>query len=147
MIAPAADAVEYRSVKFNVTTTGNRFVGAGPEVDKAWREISYDSRDPLLPKSDLDGRARSLSIANIFPVGDQFVSPAELSKLGMPETSLKVTDPKTGAEGYRVGMEAFHQLHCINLLRRVTYKDYYEPLGGEFGHGREALQAHTGESA
>jgi hypothetical protein len=29
------------------------------------------------------------------------------------------------------------------LLRRVTYKDYYEPLGGEFGKGPEALQRHT----
>ena len=42
--SPAASAVEYSSVKYNITTTGNRFVGAGPEVDKAWREISYDSK-------------------------------------------------------------------------------------------------------
>ena len=48
-IAPAAEAVEYQSVKFNVTTKGNRFVGAGPEVDKAWREISYDSKGSLSP--------------------------------------------------------------------------------------------------
>lgn len=73
------------------------------------------------------------------------ISPAELSALGMPESSLKVEHPVTGEEGYRVGMEVFHHLHCINLLRRVTYKDYYEPLGGEFSHGPEALQAHTGE--
>lgn len=46
--APAATSVEYQSVKFNVTTEANPFVGAGPEVDKAWREISYDGkqRDP-----------------------------------------------------------------------------------------------------
>ena len=62
----------------------------------------------------------------------------------MPKTSLKVNHPRTGEEGYRVGMEVFHQLHCLNLLRRVTYKDYYEPLGGEFGHGPEALKHHTG---
>ena len=62
----------------------------------------------------------------------------------MPETSLKVNNPQTGEEGYRVGMEVFHQLHCINLLRRVTYKDYYEPLGGEFAKGPEELQKHTG---
>lgn len=62
----------------------------------------------------------------------------------MPDTSLKVNHPVTGEEGYRVGMEVFHHLHCLNLLRRVTYREYYEPLGGEFGHGPEALQAHTG---
>jgi hypothetical protein len=41
-------------------------------------------------------------------------------------------------------MEAFHHLHCLNLLRRVTYKAYYEPLGGEFADGPDALRAHTG---
>ena len=42
--SPAAPAVEYSSVKYNITTVENRFVGAGPEVDRAWREISYDSK-------------------------------------------------------------------------------------------------------
>ena len=41
--APAVEAVEYQSVRYNVTTKDNRFVGAGPKVDEAWREISYDS--------------------------------------------------------------------------------------------------------
>jgi hypothetical protein len=77
-------------------------------------------------------------------VGDQWIPKHDISKLDMPDTSLKVNHPVTGEEGYRVGMEVFHHLHCLNLLRRVTYKDYYEPLGGEFGHGPEALQAHTG---
>ena len=27
----------------------------------------------------------------------------------------------------------------------MTYKDYYEPLGGEFAAGPEALQMHTGK--
>jgi Mycotoxin biosynthesis protein UstYa len=78
-------------------------------------------------------------------VGDQMISDAELQKLDMPISSLKVIHPTTGVEGYRVGLEVFHQLHCINLLRRVTYKDYYEPLGGEFASGPEALQMHTGK--
>jgi hypothetical protein len=72
------------------------------------------------------------------------ISIDELSILGDPETSLKVKNPKTGVEGYRVGMEVFHHLHCLNLLRKVTYKEYYESLEGELSHGREALQAHTG---
>ena len=42
--SPAADAIEYESVRFNVTTQDNRFVGKGPEVDQAWLEISYDSK-------------------------------------------------------------------------------------------------------
>lgn len=77
-------------------------------------------------------------------MGDQWISKSDLSKLDMPETSLKVDHPDTGEEGYRVGMEVFHHLHCLNLLRRVTYKEYYEPLGGEFSKGPEALKGHTG---
>jgi hypothetical protein len=114
--SPAAGAVGYEEQVYNITRD-NKFVGAGPEVDKAWREISYD-------------------------MGDQWVPKAALPKLG-EESSLLVDHPVTGEEGYRVGMEVFHQLHCLNLLRRVTYKDYYEPLGGEFGKGPEALQRHT----
>lgn len=82
---------------------------------------------------------------NCMKVGDQWIPKSDISKLDMPETSLKVNHPTTGEEGYRVGMEVFHHLHCLNLLRRVTYREYYEPLGGEFSHGREALQAHTGK--
>lgn len=120
--SPAEAAVRYEKVKYNITTDDNNpFVGAGRTVDKAWREISYD-------------------------VGDQWISKAEIAKLGMPKTSLKVNHPTTGVEGYRVGMEVFHHLHCLNLLRRVTYREYYEPLGGEFAEGPEALKGHTGDS-
>lgn len=42
--APAAESVQYDKVKYNITTKGNRFVGAGPEVDAAWSAISYDGR-------------------------------------------------------------------------------------------------------
>lgn len=73
------------------------------------------------------------------------ITPEELKRIDMPESSLKVKHPKTGVEGYRVGLEVFHQLHCINLLRQVTYKDYYIELGnGNFAGGEEELQMHTG---
>jgi hypothetical protein len=75
------------------------------------------------------------------------ITPEELKIIDMPETSLKVKHPVTGVEGYRVGLEVFHQLHCINLLRQVTYKDYYVEVGnGNFAAGDEELQMHTGKS-
>ena len=65
----------------------------------------------------------------------------------MPKDHLKAVNPKTGVEGYRVGLEVFHQLHCINLLRQVTYKEYYMELGnGNFASGPEELKMHTGMS-
>ncbi|KAI9641396.1 hypothetical protein NHQ30_010198 [Ciborinia camelliae] len=118
-MSPAAKAVEYQRVKFNNTMgTGSPYVGYGPDVDKAWSAISYD-------------------------IGDQMILPDQLDNISMPKTHLKVKDPKTGVEGYRVGLEVFHQLHCINLLRQVTYRDWYEDISGEFKEGQKGLQMHT----
>jgi len=65
----------------------------------------------------------------------------------MPADHLKAVNPKTGVEGYRVGLEVFHQLHCINLLRQVTYKEYYIELGnGNFASGEDELKMHTGKN-
>jgi hypothetical protein len=73
------------------------------------------------------------------------ITPAELGKIDMPVNSLTVKHPKTGVEGYRVGLEVFHQLHCVNLLRQVSYKEYYTELGnGNFAGSQEELQMHTG---
>ena len=119
--SPAANAVQYSTVRYNISTSGNPFVGKGPAIDKAWRGISYD-------------------------MGDQWISKEDMKRLGMPEWHLKVDNPATGESGYRVGIESFHQLHCLNLLRQVTYRDYYEPLGGPFARGADALKAHTGKS-
>lgn len=74
------------------------------------------------------------------------ITPDELEIIDMPKSSLKVKHPITGVEGYRVGLEVFHQLHCLNLLRQVTYRDWYEDISGNFKAGPEALQMHTGES-
>ena len=76
--------------------------------------------------------------------GDQMISPRELDLLHKPrDNSLKVTDPKTGEVGYRVGLEVFHQLHCLNMVRKATYPDYEDAYtGGDFGVPRAQLRGH-----
>jgi len=71
------------------------------------------------------------------------ISDAERKIIDMPASHLKVKNPKTGVEGYRVGLEVFHQLHCVNLLRQVTYRDYYVNVSGDIAD-QENLQMHTG---
>jgi len=140
-LASAAKAVEYQKVKFNATMgEGSPYVGKGPEVDKAWHAILYDSESYL--------KRLEINIGySHFTVGDQMITEDELEIIGMPKSHLNVKHPETGVEGYRVGLEVFHQLHCINLLRQVTYKEYYEELGnGNFAGGPEELQMHTGKS-
>jgi hypothetical protein len=66
----------------------------------------------------------------------------------MPKDHLRAKHPKTGVEGYRVGLEVFHQLHCVNLLRQATFKDYYVEVGtnGDFVEGDDMLRIHLGKS-
>lgn len=117
--SPAESVADFHTVRYNITPAleMSEFVGYGPEVDKAWNHVTYD-------------------------VGDQMISKAELDKLGLDPNSLKVKDPKTGHTGYRVGIQVFHQLHCLNLLRQDTYRDYYSKMGGDIEVEPEDLRGH-----
>ncbi|MCJ1442095.1 MAG: hypothetical protein MMC23_002587 [Stictis urceolatum] len=117
--SPAAPAVSYSSIKFNGSTGDmSPYVGASPESDAAWNRITFD-------------------------IGDQMISESELVAIDKPNTVLKVTDPNTGIEGYRIGLEVFHQLHCLNLLRKVSYQEYYRPMGGDFADPPEKFRGHV----
>lgn len=74
------------------------------------------------------------------------ISEAELDRLGLPRNSLKVTDPKTGKEGYRAAVEVFHQLHCLNLLRQYVYKEYYVNIYSDIQEEENGLKGHVGTS-
>lgn len=84
---------------------------------------------------------------SVLTVGDQMISEEELDRLGLPRNSLKVTDPKTGKEGYRAAVEVFHQLHCLNLLRQYVYKEYYVNIYSDIQEEEDGLKGHVGKSA
>ncbi|KAH8632062.1 hypothetical protein IG631_13745 [Alternaria alternata] len=72
----------------------------------------------------------------------------DFPKLQKPADALQVVDPKTGETGYRVGLEVFHQLHCLNLLRMSTYPDYYPKLWWSDTNDKpEKVRAHLGKLA
>jgi hypothetical protein len=71
----------------------------------------------------------------------------ELDRLGLDPKSLKVQHPVTGKEGYRVGIQVIHQLHCLNLLRQSTYREYYSHQGGDIEVEAEDLSGHLGKNA
>jgi hypothetical protein len=74
------------------------------------------------------------------------VSATDFPKLGKPATAMQVTDPKTGERGYRVGIEVFHQLHCLNLLRMATYPEYYTKLWWSDTNDKpERVRGHLGK--
>ncbi|KAF1945197.1 hypothetical protein EJ02DRAFT_451766 [Clathrospora elynae] len=104
IISPAMHQVEYSHTKFELPNPLNssKYVGITNDVEDAWMDVAY------LP--------------------DQMISKADFPKLQKPADAMQVTDPRTGETGYRVGIEVFHQLHCLNLLRMSTYPEYYPKL-------------------
>ncbi|KAI0971125.1 hypothetical protein F4678DRAFT_433794 [Xylaria arbuscula] len=116
--SPAASAVKYETQNFDLPAIAEGpFTGKGDDVDAQWDHISA--------------------------IGDTMISHEEMTKLGLkPDISLKITDPRNGKSGYRVAIEVFHQLHCLNLLRQNVYKDYYSPLGGDTSAPLMDLRGH-----
>ncbi|KAK8049249.1 hypothetical protein PG994_010979 [Apiospora phragmitis] len=47
-----------------------------------------------------------------------------------------------GEKGYRVAVEVFHQLHCLNLMRQANHKSHYAPLGGDTAAPKHDLHNH-----
>ncbi|OTB06921.1 hypothetical protein M426DRAFT_318631 [Hypoxylon sp. CI-4A] len=115
--SPAASAVKYETQHFDLPpVVEGQYIGKGDDVDAAWDAISA--------------------------IGDTMISREEMIKLGLdPGSSLAITDPD-GNPGYRVAVEVFHQLHCLNLMRQNVYKDYYSPLGGDTSAPKHDLQGH-----
>lgn len=71
------------------------------------------------------------------------ISAEEMAKINMPtENALLITDPNTGKKGYRVAVEVFHQLHCLNLLRQNRFYSHYNKLNGDVSAPDEDLTGH-----
>ncbi|KAI1118121.1 hypothetical protein F5Y14DRAFT_297904 [Nemania sp. NC0429] len=69
-----------------------------PDVDEAWEKISH---------------------ASVISVTKE-----ELERLGKFHNSSVMLPPETGG-GYMASMESTHQMHCLNLLRMYSYREYY----------------------
>ncbi|KAL3481674.1 hypothetical protein BJX99DRAFT_253202 [Aspergillus californicus] len=94
----------------------NRFRGApSPDLDEAWDEITY--ADGGLVRLQRD----------------------ELDRINASEFAAEYTEDLGG--GYIAGVEVFHQLHCLNMLRKTTYMEYYLPRMGEW-RDRGVLRYH-----
>lgn len=72
------------------------------------------------------------------------ISKSDFPKLQKPDDAMQVTDPKTGETGYRVGVEVFHQLHCLNLLRMSTYNRYKSVSWSDTNDAPEKVREHLG---
>lgn len=66
-------------------------------------------------------------------------------KSGIPPGNAKL--PLESGGGYIAMVQVFHQLHCLNLLRKATWYNYnyYNNFGeNEFASSEEIVQIHVG---
>jgi hypothetical protein len=83
---------------------------------------------------------------NVSTVPDQMISKSDFPLLQMPNNAMAVTDPNTGESGYRIGLEVFHQLHCLNMLRMATIPEYYTKVEWSDTNDKpEKVRAHLGK--
>ncbi|GLA98261.1 hypothetical protein AtubIFM57143_006200 [Aspergillus tubingensis] len=119
--SPLVGLVEYEDIRFQGDLQDvNPWKGKpNPALDEAWENITH--------------------MWNIQVSGDDM--------LRMKKPLNQVKAPPHLGDGYVGGIEVFHQLHCLNLIRQYTYYDYYmqpenEPLSFQTSPGR--LRAHIG---
>ena len=121
--SPAQEAVKYVTGTFNATQgIDSGYIGTSDETEEMWNWVTVN-------------------------IGDQMITPEEIKLVNKPESSIKTKDPRTGKEGYRIGLEVFHQLHCLNLVRKSTYREHYDGKG-DFAEKDEAkIRTHLGTNS
>ncbi|KAH9828729.1 uncharacterized protein C8Q71DRAFT_792669 [Rhodofomes roseus] len=106
--SPAIQAVEYNDVVFNGSLRHpSEFRGSPtPELDAAWDRIS--GLRPLRLSED------------------------DLAKIGKESTPSLAKYHEEDGGGYFATIEIAHHMHCLNMLRKATYWDYYAPLDDSY---------------
>jgi len=112
--SPAQHLIEYEPRVFTSALHGDMSPFSeepSPEVDDAWHSL-YPSLVQLIPKE-------------------------QASKLLMPTAVY----PHNADRKYMIELDVFHQLHCLNMIRKALRPDYYVPEIDE--NGEIKLVGHT----
>ncbi|KAL8660536.1 MAG: hypothetical protein Q9202_006459 [Teloschistes flavicans] len=123
MWSPALEAtLPLRKVRFNGT-------------------LDYPSEFRGLPSPELDAAWETL--VNRESVGAFGLQEAEFLRLDqtLDWNTTRLADYQGGQ--MFATLEVFHQLHCLNLIREYTYKDYYESRSPSFTDPPEMVRTHV----
>ncbi|KAG1883787.1 hypothetical protein F4604DRAFT_1920293 [Suillus subluteus] len=103
LFSPANEAVESIGiVKFNGSFGATSIYrgSPSPELDAAWDSVSFNAR-PI-----------RMTLEQLLRTGEQ------------PSPSMARYSDEYGG-GYMATVEVIHQLHCLDMLRRVSWGDHY----------------------
>jgi hypothetical protein len=120
---PSAPVIDYETKKAGLDPgwRASPYVGQGTEVDNAWSALTEGRQQPPIsprPRSSLTSPT----------AGDIFITEDEAESLGLSPHSEKNQHPETGEWGYKAGVEVFHQLRCLDLLRQAAYRNTHYPM-------------------
>ncbi|KAG2063638.1 hypothetical protein BDR04DRAFT_1111304, partial [Suillus decipiens] len=117
--SPANGAVDSTIVRLNGTLDFPSIYRGppSPEIDAAWARIARDVRPTRM-------------------------SLEEIIKAGEVDSPSKVKFPAKFGGGFMVAMEAPHQLHCLNLLRKSSWRDHYAPTDISFQDRPGVIRMH-----
>ncbi|POR38201.1 Uncharacterized protein TPAR_01601 [Tolypocladium paradoxum] len=122
LLEPDSGAIEYEHVMFQGALEHKSIYKGTPnkDLDEAWAYITH--------------------MNNSVVTGDV------LDRIGKSRIAVKYTEEQEPGGKYFVGIEVFHHLHCLNLLRMYTYRDYYdrpENRPAEFTDSEVILRKHV----
>ncbi|KAK7696270.1 hypothetical protein QCA50_000923 [Cerrena zonata] len=120
--SPAQDVLEHQVQKFSNGINSTIYQGApSTEVDKAWKDLYNGMMKFQLSGCELQDspyRALEFGISQI-PKSQARLLPNHTSPIPGNE------------ENYVIALSVFHQLHCLNVLRKAHYHEYYrDPVTG-----------------
>ncbi|KAH7904333.1 hypothetical protein BJ138DRAFT_1166726 [Hygrophoropsis aurantiaca] len=117
--SPASAAVESTIIRFNGTLDYPSIYRGppSPEIDAAWARISHDVRPTRMTVE-------------------------ELIRAGETDSPSRVKYPKKYGGGVMVSLEATHQMHCLNMLRKASWMEYYRPIEPSFQDTPEVVRMH-----
>lgn len=73
-----------------------------PQLEASWNSVTYDVTNFPISRDDLEKNSRG----------------------EYKETTVRF--PPDAGDGYMAGLEVFHHLHCLNMLRKVSYHEHYQ---------------------
>ncbi|KAI0126864.1 hypothetical protein BJ170DRAFT_421636 [Xylariales sp. AK1849] len=94
-----------------------------------------------LPNAAADAIWEQWELTRYFPV-----TAAQIRAMGKdPRTAAKLPDADWGLgdDAYVAVLDVYHQLHCLNSLRRIAYGEYYSTTGHHATHKAEMYEVHV----
>ncbi|KAH8123821.1 hypothetical protein FP744_10000864 [Trichoderma asperellum] len=102
LLEPGAGVIEYEQVMFQGHLDHKNIYKGTPNkaMDKAWDDLMY--------------------------MNGTVVDAKVIDRIGKSRLAVKFTEQQEPGEKYFASVEVFHQLHCLNLIRTYTYREYYD---------------------